>query len=367
MVVMRRLHILPLVAILFAACTDISIHELSSSDIERRIYATIADAGGGDTRVELNERLQTVWNESDEILTFSNEEAALWRFDGLTGDREGNFIYEASLGALDSRANFDKYYAIHLPLMTYYWESDGSPLFYTTIPSTQSYKRGSYGTDTNAMFGTSDDGKSYEFKNIFGYLRLSITGGKIVQSITISGNNEEFIAGDVILNKEGELTNWRDNLSTSITIDCGDGVQLSDIPTYFYITVPPITLAEGISVKVYFTDGTVFPKSTSKSISLYRNTIQPMASFDTGGSVEWQTITIKHSGTKVSAPTLYGASALTGYIYWGDDYMSDVNRTESYVYDDGEPMHTITIKALNATTVEITDCSGISEIDLSNF
>ena len=47
--------------------------------------------------------------------------------------------------------------------------------------------------------------------------------------------------------------------------------------------------------------------------------------------------------------------------------MSDINSTTSYVYDDDYAEHTITVKALDATHLQILDCTGISEIDLSNF
>lgn len=355
---------------MFAACTEDRIEEVVNNNADAdKIYATIAETECDDTRVQLNEKRQTVWNEGDKIFVYCNSYFREYTFDGKTGDRSGSFTYTTNYGAPDSNAvvNYDKYYAVHLNTLLYGWYNNGDPIFYVTLPATQSYKKNSYGTDTNAMLGTSTDGENFTFKNLYGYLRLSLTGSKVVQSIEISGNDGEVVAGELYVNKDAQLVEWYQNLSDSITIDCGSGVMLTDIPTNFYVTLPTIAFESGISVKVNFTDGTVFPKRTSKEIVIARNTIQPMATFDTGGDVEWQTVTIKHSGSEISAPILSGSTAISGYIYWGDDYMSEVNTLESYVYDDGQPSHTVTVKSLNAWRFTIYGCEGISEIDFTNF
>lgn len=354
---------------MFVACTDANIEIYTNSDVGlEKIYASIDNFESSDTRVELNNKKQTVWTEGDEILVFHNSYIRGYTFDGKTGDRSGSFTHTSNYGApSDNFKVYDQYYAVHLPLTTYGKYSDNTPAFYTTIPATQSYKQDSYGVGTNALLGTSDDGVNFKFKNVFGYLRLGITGSKAVKSIEISGNSNETIAGDLAFNKEAKITSWYQNQSTSITVDCGDGVQLTDEPTYFYVTLPTMTFASGISLTINFSDDTIFPQSTSKSITIERNTIQPMATFDTGGEIEWQTVTIEHTGSTISAPYLFGSSAITGYIYWGDDNMSDINTLESYVYNDGIDSHTVTVKTVNATSFLIENCVGISEIDLTNF
>ena len=92
-----------------------------------------------------------------------------------------------------------------------------------------------------------------------------------------------------------------------------------------------------------------------------------MATINTGENSGWQTITVKHHGDVVSAPYLLGGSALTGYIYWGDGYMSDINTVGSYIYSDGAHDHEITVKSIDANYLYIKSCAGISELDLSNF
>lgn len=370
---MKRTLLYILALVTLASCTqDAVVDEPRVDGAENKIYATIdatedVEDSDSDTRVELNNKKQTVWTAGDQIMTFSNDGFKLWQFDGKTGDRGGSFIHAGNYGTPDaSYVNYDQHYAVYLADFTYGAYSNKSPKFYTTLPSTQSYKAQSYGLNTNAMLGTSSDGKNYKFKNLYGYLRLSITGGKIVDKIVIKGRNNEAIAGTQYFNKNGVLTMY-DNKAYSITLDCENSVQLTDVPTEFYITMPPITLSKGITVTINFADGTVFTKSTSKSVTINRNTIQPMKSFNTGGEVEWQTISISHTGNKIYTPYFYGSSALSGFIYWGDDYMSNINNSSSYTYDDNKASHTITTKTMGATTVEITNCKGISEIDLTNF
>lgn len=355
---------------MFAACTEDHIEEVVNNNAEAdKIYATIAETEGDDTRVELNEKRQTVWNAGDKIFVYCNSYFREYTFDGKTGDRSGSFSHTGNYGAPDSNAivNYDKYYAVHLNTLKYNWFPDGSPIFYTNLPATQSYKKNSYGTDTNAMLGTSTDGENFTFKNLYGYLRLSLTGGKVIKSIEISGNANETLAGEIKVDKEAQFIGWSQNQSTAITIDCGSGVMLTDVPTNFYVTLPPITFESGISVKVNFTDGTSYPKSTSKQVVISRNTIQPMATFNTGGEIKWQVVTIEHTGSKISAPTLSGSSAISGYIYWGDGNSADVNSLASYVYEDGQQSHSVTVKSLNATIISFDGCEGITEIDLSNF
>lgn len=351
------------------ACTENNIDEPSQDNsTTRRIYATITPFEEGGTRIELNDKLQTTWTAGDRIATFYNGISQLWGFEGNTGDRSGSFAHITDVNPASELIEFDRYYALIYHAHMYYpgYYNDYSPAFRITMPEVQSYKMGSYSLNSNIMLGSSDDGVNYSFKNVFAYLSLSLTGSKSVKSITLRGHNGEYLTGLVIVNTNCQITDFKE-YNTELTLDCGDGVQLTDEPTNFYIVLPPTTFSNGFTVNTIFTDGTVYPKSTSKSVTLERNTIQPMATIDSDSDVNWQTITIKHRGTTIAAPHLTGETALTGYIYWGDGYMSDLYATESYVYSDQLSSHTITIKALCADEFSMDSCEGIVSIDLSTF
>ena len=369
---MRKILLFALLATLGVSCVQDSVEEQRSNIVaDNKIYASIGDLEA-DTRVELNSSKQTVWTEGDQITVFHSKDVEVWGFDGKTGDRSGSFSYLASYNYQNSNIDYkNKYYALYLADLIIAYYNDGTPAFSTTVPSVQYYKEQSYGLNTNAMLGVSNDGKTYKFKNLMSYIRLSLTGDKVVKSITLSDNSTtpSAIAGSMYVNIDGSVL-WntsQDNHTDTIILDCGDGVQLSSMPTDFYFTLPPVELSGGISVVVTFDDGTIFPKSTTNSIILERNTIQPMRTFDTSGDVDWQNVVIQHSGEWVSFPWLYGSSAITGYVYWGDGYMSALNSAEKYVYYDGELEHTITIESQSALQFSMESCAGVSEIDFSNF
>ena len=364
---MRRGVLYVLVTILLAACTQDSINEIGvKDDATNTIYATIGDFDI-DTRVELNDKIQTVWTENDEICVFDNGTMDIYRFNGKTGDRSGNFSLIESHAISTNGCVFDRSYAVYLADHRVASYPDLSPALLSTLPSVQECKKGSYDINANAMLGSSENGRDFKFINIFGYLRLSITGDKVVKSIKLEGNNGEIIAGQVSFNTSG-VAKANNTSEKAIILDCGEGVQLTDEPTEFYFTVIPTTLQNGIIVTITFDDDTLFPKRTSNSITINRNTIQPIDSFNTSdNSVQWQTITISHTGASISAPYFMGETDLAGFIYWGDGFMSNINYETSYTYTDNESSHTITTKTANATIVEIRNCLGISEFDLTNF
>ena len=363
---MKRAFIFALLVTMLTACMQDSItEEGSTSSRPEYIYATFEE----DTRVELNESKKTVWTEGDQIVRIGQDAFDVWTFMGKTGDRSGSFSLWATSGY---RFNYDfegKYYALYSYANFYNAGtfSDGAPAPMYFVRAVQNYKANTYDPESNIMLGVSDDGSNFKFRNLMGYLRLSLTGDKCVSYITLSGNNNEYLNGVRYVRCDSiDVGSWYADVSYTTTLQC-DGVQLSDTPTEFYFTLAPTLFTNGISVEVHFTDGTMHPISTTKSVNIERNTIQPMATVNTGCDVKWQTIIIKHSGSKATSPRLLGESNLVGMVYWGDGFMSDATLSGSYVYDDGLSEHQITVKSQNATYLYINGCEGISEIDLTNF
>lgn len=367
MVVMKRALFFTLLVTMFTACMRDNIDEtVNLSSKPEYIYASFEE----DTRVELNENKKTVWTEGDQIVRIGQDAFDVWTFMGKTGDRSGSFqLY----GSADYRFGFDfggKYYALYSYANFYNTATftSGEPAFMFFVRAAQVYKPNTYDPESNAMLGISEDGNNFKFRNLLGYLRLSLTGDKSVERISLKGNNGEILSGvRYVKYDDTEVYGWYSDVTTSTTLYCNDPVQLTDIATDFYITIPPTIFEQGISVEVYFTDGSVFPVKTSRQVIVERNTIQPMATVNTGGDIEWQEITIKHSGREVAIPILYGESNIVGYSYWGDGYMTPLGVSGSYVYEDGVDTHDITIKAQNATFIYIDSCAGISEVDLTKF
>ncbi|MBO7264006.1 MAG: hypothetical protein J6U93_05770 [Alistipes sp.] len=363
---MKRLLFFTLLVTIFTACMQDSIDEVSrDSSRPEYIYATFED----DTRVELNENKKTVWTEGDKIVLYANGKHEAWSFTGKTGDRGGSFVYLGYYSGVPEFDFGDKCFAFYScdNYGGFAYFNTGEPAIFHYVRPEQQYKPNTYDPQSNAMIGVSDDGKNFTFRNLMGHLRLSLTGDKRVEKIILRGNQNEVINGmRYVKYDDTEVYNWYSDYTAQTTLVC-NGVQLTDIPTEFYFTLAPTYFSSGISVEVHFTDGTFYPIRTTKVVSIERNTIQPMATVDTGDDIEWQTITIKHRGSIASTPVLYGDSNIVSYTYWGDGFMTDTNIDGSYVYSDGLDEHEIMVKSQNATYLYLGSCAGISEIDLSNF
>lgn len=367
---MRRVIIMVSVAMMFIACTQREEGIALTEKTTNKIYATIE---GSETKVELNNQLQTVWTKDDEIVVNGPDSYAIWKFDGETGDRSGSFTKVTEDSEYPQEYCFDKYYAVYSADGFYAWNRGGNNMYlYIETPNTQSYKSNSYGLGANFMLGVSDDAVNYTFKNLMGYLRLSITGDKVVESIDLTGNDNETLSGIYYFNcKDVNNLYLYSAGSSTLTLDCGEGVPLTDEPVDFYFVLPPTTFKKGISVNIKFTDGTMFPQSTSKEIGVPRNTIQPMGEFSVSDAV-WQTIKISHTSKNFQAPFLSGSSSsISGYYFWGDDSFSilrsDYVYVYVYVYEDQEASHTVTVKVRGANAVRLPSCDGVTELDLINF
>ena len=370
---MKRFVLIVFSAILAIACTQHEVDDVLSERSDRKIYASIIES---DTKVQLNNMKQTVGTERDEIYVIGPDRYASYVFDGETGDRSGSFTFSEEWDdPTEYDYYFDQYYAIYSDYKNYGAYSDSVGVIFVEVQREQQYMDNSYGLKANTMVATSQDGVNFSFKNILGYLRLSLIGDKKVSSIELQGNNNETLAG-IFYFDLGEIYSrtWMNidtiDLSNSIVLDCSKekdgGVQLSEEPKEFYIVVPPTIFEYGFSVNVNFTDGTICPQSTTKELQIEANHIQPMSTINTYES-EWSFMYIDHTGTSVSYPILTGESSVTGTINFGDGTTNILGGNYIHNYTDEKQSHRITVKSKNADGFVIYGCDGITGIDLSNF
>jgi len=371
---MKKCYLILVLAAIMTSCTkdNTAVDEQPIAFSKDKIYASI---GENDTRVQLNSELKSVWNAGDEITIIGPKEYSQWSFDGKTGDRVGVFSRVETFDPMLDKVT--KFFAIYPGMgnIDYSQTTATNAELITQLRSTQNYVKGTYCPKSNVMFGTSDDGSAYLFKNIVSYLRLSIAGGveepKSVKSIDVLGNNGETLAGRMYINSNDGTASFRaDDVTTSdvITLDCGKaGVQLSETPTEFYFVVPALPCYKGITVCVNFTDGTSYMRSTTRSINFRPNYIHPMAVFSVDEEVDWQCAYITHHGVRAAVPQVYGSAAVSGCVIWGDDNVTMIGEEGDYRYQDGKDEHTITVQVAGAHKLELKHCTGVSHIDLSNF
>ena len=150
--------------------------------------------------------------------------------------------------------------------------------------STQNYKENSFGEGALPMVAVTKSKLDYdfEFKNLFGFLKLKLMtkdiSYDIVEKIIIRGNNNEKICGEATVNcsSNGEPTiEFSDNARTEIVLNC-DSKRICTTTTDFWIALPPITFSKGITVDIVTHGNPTTKRQSSAPLTINRSKIKPM-------------------------------------------------------------------------------------------
>lgn len=237
------------------------------------------------TRAYVNDALKVCWSENDKLSVFTSTENQLYQFDGNTGDSEGTFSkvesYSSSTGA---SLSVDANYAVYPYSEQTTISSDGTLTF--VLPQNQVYVKNSFGVNSNPMIAVTENRNDtyLSFKNICGYLRVSLYGDSITaKSIRLEGNSNERISGKAnvsISYGQKPIITLADDALHTITLDCQDGVQIGESAsdaTEIWFVLPPVTFENGFTLIIEDISGNKYIKSTEKKIEVKRNTISNMA------------------------------------------------------------------------------------------
>ena len=236
-----------------------------------------ADSAPG-TKVYADENMKVLWNADDRISIFNMTTGnTQYAFTGDDGDTAGGFEL---VGEADSGADVDYVYAAYPYQTDATLGTDG--VLTMTFPSIQYYKAHSFGIGANTMVAVTDE-SFLAFKNVGGYLSLRFYGDDIsVRRIMIRGNNGEKISGkgSIVMPFGGTPTVTMDEDATDVvSIVCDPAVKLGNSAesyTDFWFVIPPVTFTGGFKITVIDDQGGVFMKSTSKSFTVSRNTLDWM-------------------------------------------------------------------------------------------
>ena len=264
---MKKFWIMAVAATVFAGCAKDTTEDVAILPQDGVLRVSIESV---ESRVQLAGG-ETVWNEGDRVSVFyrttGNER---WKFTGATGDTEG--VLERMNGEA-SDTPIDKICAIYPYATRNAVGTDGT--FSFPLYVTRTYCKDSYGVGDNVMVASGDSG-DLAFRNALGWIKVQLTGAETVKSIELSGNRNEPLAGTVTLNPDLTVSGIADAVSY-LTLDCGDGVKLSETPTSFYFAVPPQTFEAGITITVSTASGEEKTEVTCNPISVSRNHIVPMS------------------------------------------------------------------------------------------
>ena len=253
---------------------------------QTEFYASMPEC---DTRTYVEDNKYLRWNAGDEITVFAgNSYNGHWQFAGEDGANSGKFneIEEGGFVTgtpLDLTANYAIYpYDENITITE-------AGVITLTLPAVQEYNHtyaNSFGEGTNTMMAVTENTSDnfLSFKNLCGYLKLKLYGEDVtIKSISVKGNNGEKIAGpaNVTMTYGSEPTiAMVDGATDTITIDCGEGVALSNDesnPTIFWVVIPETTFEGGITIEVTDINDQTFSKQTTNTVPIENNLIQPMA------------------------------------------------------------------------------------------
>ena len=279
----------------FAACTQNDVEELAANRADVPETLTVGFEGS-DTRIQLNEAQKTVWNAGDLVSVFYKSYDNLkFEFQGETGDRIGTL---KRVGNGEAGNQMMDNMVVVYPYSDDYRVSLSTGAIDAYLPAVQYYAEGSYGVGSNLMVAQSGF-TQFSLKSVCGWLRIDLTGeGQKVREISLQGNNGEQLAGlinvdtntaeailassmgeyDDIENGVGGNVELDNSIITTLTLDCGEGVELGEKATAFYFAVPPQTFDGGVSVVVECEGYEPMTLSTTEVLTIERNHIKPMES-----------------------------------------------------------------------------------------
>lgn len=273
--------LIPVLALLTACQTGIDQIILSLRPASPVFYASIEEArpADTDTKVYVDEQLQVRWNADDRISIFNKKDVNLqYRFEGEDGDNAGEFRI---VGSSASGNEIPHIYAVYPYAEGTAIDADGT--LSITLPAVQPYKAKSFGIGANTMVSVTDD-TNLRFKNLGGYLLVKLYGdGVEVKSIRLKGNHGEKLAGAATVKVAGgdaPVAAMGSTATETITLDCGKGVSLKASEadyTEFWLVVPPTYFPEGFTITVTDIRGGVYSKSTTKDLTISRNTLSRMS------------------------------------------------------------------------------------------
>ncbi|MBO7603418.1 MAG: leucine-rich repeat domain-containing protein [Bacteroidales bacterium] len=268
-------------ALIIAGCTVSNI-DGDTANLQPKVYT--AGFEDVETKVYVDSNLKTHWTADDNISIFTSSFNGKYRFTGETSDISGSFT---ACEELHSGASVPTVYAVYPYSEATSVSSDG--VITLSLPAVQYYAANSYGLGANTMVAAGESLSSTHlyFQNLCGFVVIRLYGEGAVKAITLSGNSAESIAGQANVTPRfgyEPTVAMSESASGSITLDCGEGVELGKTPetaTAFWFALPPVSFARGFNIKVFRQDGWSMEQSTSLERTVERNTVHRLSSLET--------------------------------------------------------------------------------------
>ncbi len=279
---MKRSVVSALLAIL-AVCGCQVMEESEFASEGKSFTATmetvIGDAKGVDTKTSMD-NLNILWKQGDQVSIFAGSTVnECYQVTDASAGNTSASMYKVTSPGLVGGDEIPVNVAFYPYSSTAAIAQSGSNYVISDIelPATQYYASASFdnGAFPMAAVTSSTSDYSLKFKNILGCLKLQLKGTAKIASISVTGNNEEVLCGAAqvtVSNTATPTIALTDATAKTVTLDCGNGVQLSKTAaTAFIIALPPMTMTGGFTVTVTDTDGAMMELKTIKSQTVKRS------------------------------------------------------------------------------------------------
>ena len=288
---MKKILFLFSVIALLCGCHEIVDFDQSANgavvenEIREVFYASMADEDNTRTYVD-EDGSSILWHNGDELSFFG---AKFHNLKYVNISEDGASTAEFHL--VSDNVENDKLYIELIKFVYPYNETtacigNNGETLVVDYPAEQTYRPNSFGRGANVMVSAAspagDLGHIY-FRNACGYFIIKLNGeGETVKSIKLTAKGGVKIAGKahIVANENvAPVVTMTDEATSTVTLNCGEGVILGAENTEFWFALPPVTFEQGLEVEITDGSGNVVTKSTSKQIVITRNEIQPMAAF----------------------------------------------------------------------------------------
>lgn len=274
---MKYLKNLTLVAaILITSCSPYEGKEEQPDRSRSPIFAQIE----GETRTSIGEKgskgYKVVWNKGDRIIvsTGTSSKNQMVYVTEETGTAYASFYPEDNERALDFSGGAIAGYPVD---NMYLGAPDAEKEVYFTIPSVQNYSKDSFDSDAMPMISDITNEPSLQFHNAAGVIRLMVsTELSDIKVSSISITTSGIISGECGYIPSSREIFFDDSMlsANEVTLNCQDGVEISDNPTAFHIVAPHQTYGD-MTIKVLTHEGLqqTFSMKGGKEIQIGRSSI----------------------------------------------------------------------------------------------
>lgn len=262
------------------------------SDVSRKqgiIQATIEDISA--TRTVMDENNNIRWSEGDQIVGFMKSTLGVkYQVSAASVGKTSASFEEVSSGGLNAGTELEHIIAYYPYSSSVSAAKSGSNYTLDVIlPTEQTYVAESFGHGAMPMVAVSET-NNITFRNICGGMKLQLKGTQKVVSIKVEGKNDELLSGAATVTAYTDETKpaitMTSGASTSVTLDCGSGVQLNEsTATEFILVMPPVLFSKGFTVTVTDSDSQTYTIETDKANTVFRSSllVMPIAKLNTSG------------------------------------------------------------------------------------